>query len=244
MAGSRPEERSAAVGISADRVGVRLPHDERPPKGGASRATSWAQPQHPESREARLLPSKIFIRAKPYKVIMAKHGKRGNMGNYLKGAVDEELAIATLGANDVVGANFDSVMVERGVVTSLVAAYSIRGLSSASDDGPIMVGVAHSDYDDAEIEEYIENLGSWDPGDKISQERARRQIRKIGVFESRAEATEAVTLNDGKPIKTKLNWQLSTGDTLKLWAYNMGASPLATTVPDINCQGHCNIFLK
>ncbi len=170
--------------------------------------------------------------------------RRRSMGNYLKGAVDEELAIATLGAGVLVGANFDSVMIERGIITSLVATWAIRGLSSASDDGPIMVGVAHSDYTDAEIEEYIENLGSWDQGDKISQERAKRLVRKIGVFESRADSTEAVTLNDGVPIKTKLNWQMTTGDTLKAWAYNMGASPLATTVPDITVQGHCNIFLK
>ncbi len=174
---------------------------------------------------------------------MPNKSRKRRKSKYLKGVVDEELAIATLASKVVVGANFDSTVSEKTRVSSLEASYAIRGLTSASDDGPIMIGIAHSDYTDTEIEEYIENLGSWDQGNKVAQEIGKRLIRVIGKFESRSDALEAVTLNDGLPIKTRLNWTLITGQTLKAWAYNLGSSPLSTTVPDISINGHVNLWV-
>ncbi len=105
-----------------------------------------------------------------------------------------------------------------------------------------MVGVAHPDYTSAEIEEWIENLGSWEEANMVQQEIGRRRIRRVGVFEDPDDPTSAVVLNDGKPIRTKCGWMLTTGQGLRMWAYNMGLVALATTDPNVHIEGHCNLW--
>ncbi len=100
-----------------------------------------------------------------------------------------------------------------------------------------MIGLAHSDYTDAEIEEYIETTDSWDQGNLVQGKEVRKRlIRRIGIFGSSG------VLNDGKPIHTRLNWLLRTGQTISLWAYNRGASALATTDPQVVAEGHANLW--
>ncbi len=166
------------------------------------------------------------------------------MGRYIRGSVDEDLPGGTLAGKTVVGAGFDEAVQERTLISSLVATYSMNDYTPIASVGPVMVGVAHGDYSDAEIEEWIETTGSWDEGDLVQQEVASRKIRKIGVFEEPAAATQNAVLNDGKPIKTKLNWILNQGITLKLWIYNMGTGAFATTDPRIRAEGHANLFPK
>ncbi len=162
------------------------------------------------------------------------------MRGYYKGNVDESLGLGTLASNTLISDTWDETVNEKSLVSSIVATWSLDQLSLAQ--GPISFGVAHSDYTDAEIEEVIENAGSWDRGDKISRERARRQVRVIGVFEGLGNTVQDVNFNDGKPMKTKLNWVLQTGDTLKMWAYNDSATALATTVPTMKAKGHANLW--
>ncbi len=164
------------------------------------------------------------------------------MGRYIRGSVDEDLPGGTLAAKTVVGAGFDEAVNERTLVSSIEAIYSMNDFTPIASVGPVMVGVAHGDYSDAEIEEWIETTGSWDEGDLVQQEVASRKIRKIGVFEEAALAAENAVLNDGKPIKTKLNWILNQGITLKLWIYNQGTVAFATTDPRIRAQGHVNLW--
>ena len=136
----------------------------------------------------------------------------------------------------------DETVEERTRCSSLDATWSMSNFTPAQGDGPILVGVAHSDYTAAEIEEVIENTGSWTEGSKVEQEIAKRLVRVIGTLRSLTGATENDVLNDGKPIKTKLNWILNSGDTLKIWAYNIGGSALATTDPEVNVFGHANLW--
>ncbi len=161
---------------------------------------------------------------------------------YLRGNIDEDLPIGTLAAKDVVLVAFDETVNERSLVSSVVASYSISNFTPIATSGPIMVGIAHGNYTAVEIEAFIENTGSWSEGDKTSQEIAKRQIRMIGIFETPSNVTLSVRLNDGKPIKTKLNWILNQGVGLNLWAYNLGAAAVATTVPVIHAQGHANVW--
>ncbi len=171
-------------------------------------------------------------------------GRRGrSMANYLRGAVDEELDLGSLAARTLISTPFDEVARERMRVTSVVGTYTLSDVTVATGDGPVLVGLAHSDYSDPEIEAWIENSGSWDEGDLVQQEVAGRKIRKVGIFESKDLAAESAVLNDGKPIKTKLNWVFKTGQTVDLWAYNMGSSAFATTNPTLRLQGHANIFI-
>ncbi len=163
------------------------------------------------------------------------------MGRYLRGNVDEELALTTLAGKTLVGSPFDESVAERALLTSIVATYALDDFTLGTDIGPFVVGIAHGDYTDVEIEAFIENTGSWVEGDLVSQEVAKRKIRIVGTFSQ--EITNATdVLNDGKPIKTKLNWILNIGDTLRLWVYNFGSNAVATTVPNVHIHGHVNIF--
>ncbi len=173
----------------------------------------------------------------------AKKGRRRkgrSMRNYLKGNVNETLALSTLAATTLISTTFDESVEERTLVSSIVAKYSLTNLTLGQ--GPIIFGVAHGDYTDAEIEEVIENIQSWTPGDKIAQERAKRQVREIGQFVSDGASLD-MTFNDGKPVKTKLNWVLQSDATLRLWAYNVSGAALSTTAPIMHCDGHVNLFL-
>ncbi len=164
------------------------------------------------------------------------------MGRYIRGGVNETLSLGTLAATTLVGVDFDESVNERTLVSSLVATYALSDVVAAANRGPILVGVAHSDYTDAEIEEVMELSDSWDEGNKTQQERAKRLVRKIGTFPDTLEAEDTHVLNDGEPIKTKLNWILNQGQTLRLWAYNTGTAALAAGA--VRLEGHANLFPK
>jgi len=167
------------------------------------------------------------------------------MGRYIRGDIDDEMLLGTLNSKVVVSAALDQTVNERTLATSMVAIHAMINFTAGAADGPILVGIAHSDYSSAEIEAWIENQGSWDEGNLIGQEVGNRKIRKIGIFEVVDLAiTGATVLNDGKPIKTKLNWILNQGTTLRQWAYNLGTSALDTTDPTYHLQGHVNLFPK
>ncbi len=159
------------------------------------------------------------------------------MGKYIRGRVDEELALGTLATKTLVGTTFDETVNERTLVSSIESIWSLRDFTAG--EGSIVVGVAHGDYSDAEIEEVIENAGSWDEGNKVSQEISKRLVRTIGTFGGGA--TEE-TLNDGKAIKTKLNWILNQGVRLKLWAYSFNTTANLTTGAVVGAQGHANLW--
>ncbi len=165
------------------------------------------------------------------------------MGKYIKGNVDENLDLGTLAGRTLISTTFDEGPNERTLVSSIVGIWSLANFTPVAECGPIWVGVAHGDYTDAEIEEVLENLGSWNEGDLVSQEKANRKVRKVGVFQTpQPNATGAYVLNDGKPIKTKLNWVLLQAQSLKLWAYNIGSASVATTDPNVNLAGHANLW--
>ncbi len=186
----------------------------------------------------------IYITLIAMLAMARKPRRRRRMGRYIRGDVSEALSLGTLAAEDVVGVLFDQVVQERTLCTSVVARYSMTGFTKSTGDGPILVGLAHGDYSDSEIEVWIETTGSWDETDLVQQEVGSRKIRRVGIFDNPVDEAASVTLNDGKPIKTKLNWILTQGQTLRLWAYNLGTSALATTSPRIDVQGHANLFPK
>jgi len=173
---------------------------------------------------------------------MAKRKGRRPFRRYLRGNIQEDLDLGTLAAQTPVSALFDETVQERTLVSSIDVLWSMTDWTITTDAGPIIVGVAHSDYTDAEIEAYIENTGSWDEGDKVqSREIAKRLIRHVGVFDV-AITNEISTLNDGKPIKTKLNWILTQGQTLRVWAYNQGQAAVATTTANVHLQGVAHLW--
>ncbi len=174
---------------------------------------------------------------------MAKDKRRSRKyRRYLRGAVDIDVELTTLAAKTATSENLADFVTEKAWLSSVVASWDLSTFTKSTGDGPIQCGVAHSDYSSAEIEEWIENLGSWEEADMIAQEVGKRKIRMVGVFETPDDATEVAHLNDGKPIRTKCGWMLSSGQTLKVWGYNMGSGALETTVPVIQVLGHCNLW--
>ncbi len=163
------------------------------------------------------------------------------MGKYIRGNIAENLALGTLAANSLISGVTDSV-VERTLLSSVVATYSLAGATPLENVGPILVGLAHSDYTDAEIEAWVELQTGWSEADLSAREIADRKIRRVGLFDEPSSATTSIALNEGRPIKTKLNWILNTGQSLRIWAYNTGTGAFATTDPNMHTQGHANLW--
>ncbi len=181
--------------------------------------------------------------ASPVWNTMAKNRRpRRKMGKYIKGQVDEEMAIGTLAAKDVIATGFDQAVEERTLISSMVATWSLKNVTPSPTAGPLLVGIAHSDYSAPEIEAWLESVGSWSEGDLVNQEITNRKIRRVGIFPNTGSVNDASVLNDGKPIKTKMNWILTTGQNLQTWAYNLGTGAFATTDPSVDVQGHVNLW--
>ncbi len=160
---------------------------------------------------------------------------------YLKGKVDVTLPLVTVGSKKVVTASETGVLDESAWLSSVKAVWDMSDFTAVVGDGPVYAGVCHSDYTTTEIEEWIENALSWSRGDKIAQEVGKRLIRQVGIFQTPITTGGAVHLNDGKAITTKCGWQLITGDTVKVWAYNAGAGAL-TTGANVHVLGHANLW--
>ncbi len=173
---------------------------------------------------------------------MAKRKPKRKFRKYLRGQIEHNAGLGTLAAKTLVGANIGDTVTEKAWISSVKASWSLNQWTPGPDDGPILVGVAHSDYSDAEIEEWIENTSSWEAHDLVQQEVAKRKIREVGTFPTPADANEALVLNNGKPIWTKCGWMLGTGQTVKIWAYNKGASALGTTEPNLGVSGFANLW--
>ncbi len=149
--------------------------------------------------------------------------------------------LGTLGAETAISVAVTDVVEQPTRCSSVKAVYSMNNFTTAAQKGPITVGVCHADYTNAEIEEWIENTGSWSQSDLVQQEVAGRKIRIVGQFPSPS-GLGSQTLNDGKPITTKLNWLLLTGATLKFFWYNEGSGALDTTDPTVHVNGHANLW--
>ena len=163
------------------------------------------------------------------------------MGRYIRGQIEVNKDLGTFQAQDVqVAATLDTV-VEKTLLSSIKCLYATGRWVDSEDDGPIMVGVAHIDYTAAQIESWLEAIDTWDEGDLLAQEVNKRLIRKIGVFSSPRSDTAFSHLNDGKPIRTKLNWLLKSGETVQFWFYNQGSSAF-TTGPHVLISGQANLW--
>ncbi len=152
--------------------------------------------------------------------------------------------MTTLAAATAVLATTDTVD-DTTFITSLKASWSLEDFTDGAGIGPIVVGVAHSDYTLAEIEEWIELTTGWSQADMVSKEISGRRIRRVGTFATDASSgVDVSVLNDGRPIRTKLNWSLSEGQGLSLWAYNSGSNAIATTVPRVHVEGKGNLWMS
>ncbi len=118
-------------------------------------------------------------------------------------------------------------------IMSYTGTWSIE--NHTAGEGPIVVGFAHGSYTVTQIKEAIESGASISIGNKLADEHAGRLVRRIGTFSGNS--TEE-TLNDGKPIKTRLNWAIPIGTNFNLFAYNDSTATLTTgTIVRTNGKG-------
>ncbi len=192
------------------------------------------------SRASALL-SAIFKSPAGYWLTMARkgHGRKRRRFNLRRVRLQAELAVGALAADDVVSGAITQAGVGTMRFMSIKANWSILDLGSSTDDN-FQFGVAHSDYTAAEIEECLEAQGAIDVGDKVAQEQSNRLVRSIGVLTQSGltAALGGIQFNDGRPVKTKLNWLMSIGDTLVVWVRNGSANvyttnALITTIGDL-----------
>ncbi len=166
------------------------------------------------------------------------------MGRYIKGKIDEDLSLGVLAGGAVV-LTATPVVSERTLVSSIVCKYTLSDMTQGDNVGPILCGVAHSDYTATEIDEWIEQASaSWAEADLVAGEIRNRKIRELGIFEFdvAGNVVSMAALNGGRPIKTKLNWILNAGQGLDFWCYNTGSAALSTTDPNLQLHGHANLW--
>lgn len=173
---------------------------------------------------------------------MAKKTPKRRFRRYLKGVIQNRFTLGTLAPLTLLGDDIADSVVERAWLSSVQCTWSMDEFTTGAGDGPILVGIAHSDYSDAEIEAWVEQTSSWEEADLVAQEIAKRKIRRVGTFGSTGQALSGTVLNDGKPIRTKCGWMLATGQSIRIWAYNQGSSALATTSPAVVTSGHANLW--
>ncbi len=116
-----------------------------------------------------------------------------------------------------------SAAVARGLfLISIDATWAIRGLTAG--EGPINVGYAHDDLSVTEVNEAL-NAELSDPSDIIQRERARRPVRRAGVFHGLA--TNEV-INNGAPFRTTLKFTIDDGHNIAIFALNRSGAALTT----------------
>ncbi len=109
---------------------------------------------------------------------MAKRRGGTKFRRYIRGIVNVEKDAGALTTKNVASGNFPEVVTERCWISSIDAVWTLMHHTKVADAGPLLIGIAHSDYTEAEVEEFLENVNSWDQSDKVqSREISKRFIR-------------------------------------------------------------------
>ena len=161
-------------------------------------------------------------------VLAAKRGRKRRY-NLRMVRFNNRVAGGALASLDVTSGSIMDAATNPYRLVTVKASYSWTDIPN-NVDGGMTFGLAHSDYTAAEIEECLEAQGAIDRGDKIALEQSNRLVRQIGVMESRttSAASGTIVFNDGRQIKTKLNWYIGVGDGISIWMRNASNTAWST----------------
>jgi len=104
---------------------------------------------------------------------------------------------------------------------SIIAVWNVQNM--IAQEGPVTVGYAHGDYSVTDIKECLEAQGAIQFDDKDDQEQANRLVRVVGTLDR-----ENSVLNNGRPVKTRLNWLIGPGHNINMFAFNESTSNVET----------------
>ncbi len=133
-----------------------------------------------------------------------------------------QLATGALAAEAVIKVDcFSSNSTRDSYIMSIDYSAALR--DHTAGEGPLEIGFAHSDYTVTEIKEALEAGASFDPGNKVAQEQARRLVRSAGLFSG---ASAFDSLYDGRPKRRKIGFLVSQGFNLAFWIKNRDGAAL------------------
>ncbi len=185
----------------------------------------WALLSPPVDRDFHFHPWKCLLGVEHRNLVMAKKSSKSRrVRRPVRGLlVRKTLLVGALASQDMVSALLGDTANDTIYAISLDATVALANHTVA--EGPIHVGIAHSDYSAAEIEEWFEASGAWDRADKIASEHNRRFCRRLGVFPGAG--TDEV-LNEGRSFRTKVRFLIQEGQTIQVWAFNTSDATLTT----------------
>ncbi len=136
-----------------------------------------------------------------------------------------DLNIGSLVDGDVSAADILSTdLADDFFVIAVKAAWAIRDMTTG--EGPIDVGLSHGGLNAAEIEEHLEVVMT-SRHDILERERARRPVRRVGVFGRTTSASAIETLNEGLLIKTPMRFLIGLPEpNIRVWARNNSGGPV------------------
>ncbi len=174
---------------------------------------------------------------------MAKHGRkpyRRRKFNLRRVRITSSTAVGALAALDLTSGNLVNTSANAYRIMTVDVSWGLADLGATSDDGQEF-GLSHSNYTNAEVEACLEAAGSIDQRDKVAQEAANRLVRTIGTFTGAPGTGAGLSFNDGRRVKTKLNWAIGIGDTVNVWIRN-GSGTVYTTGATVNAVG--DVWIK
>ncbi len=155
---------------------------------------------------------------------MAKHrSRRRRNSNFFAYPLNTTHPLGTLAAGVITSAAMTAFGTTRVRVISADLTWAIAG--STAQEGPLRVGLTSSNLSNTEIGEALD-AAPTSKADIIAIERSKRPVRSVGQYEIQS-TTEV--LNDGKPIRTKLQFGLDEGIELNLWVRNVSGIANLTT---------------
>ncbi len=172
--------------------------------------------------EILLVLSFIIMARRRKRQYRRKGGSRGRKLVYLP--ISATLALSTLLDNIVIKGTTQAVFSRRFHVVYTKLFWTLR--SATAGEGPIICGLAHSDYSVLEIAE-AQDVAVVNSSNKVEQERANRWVREIGSFRGLTTEEEIRGNSGGEKVYSKLNWTIEEAMSLDFWCQNRTGGTLA-----------------
>jgi len=136
------------------------------------------------------------------------------------------LQLSTLAAGSHVVGNTGTGVGQEFWAIAAKLTWALEDLTTGQ--GPIAVGLSHSDYSAAEVAEWYTATGVM-TGDEIALEQMKRKCRDVGVFTPAAISDTPAAINAGRPVFTKLGFRCADSQQVNVWARNHSDAALSTT---------------